>query len=93
MLRVAGGAERRDEDGGRAKGEVQVLQLALYDRQVPPEERQFIVENARVAPWWPLSRGRVATWVVALSEPALYAAQFRGWPQELSADQFRALLA
>jgi hypothetical protein len=77
---------------GRAKGEVQVLQLALYDRQVPPEERQFVVENARVAPWWPLSRGRVATWVVALAEPALYAAQFRGWPQELSPDQFRALL-
>src|SRR5207248_1488396 len=41
---------------GRAKGEVQVLQLALYDRQVPPEERQFVVENARVAPWWPPAR-------------------------------------
>jgi hypothetical protein len=78
---------------GRAKGDVQVLQLAVYDRPVPAEERQFVVENARVLPWWPLARGRVATWVVALGEPALYAADFRGWPRELSADQFRALLA
>jgi hypothetical protein len=29
---------------------------------------------------------------VALAEPALYAGPFRGWPEELSADQIRALL-
>jgi hypothetical protein len=76
----------------RVKGEVQVLQLALYERAVPPEEREFVLEKARVAARWPLARGRVATWVFALAEPALYAGPFRGWPQELSADQLRALL-
>jgi hypothetical protein len=84
--------ERAAALGHRLKAEVQVLQLALYDRPVSAEERQFVVEKARVAPWWPLARGRVATWVVALSEPALYAGPFRGWPHELSADQLRALL-
>jgi hypothetical protein len=72
---------------------VQVLQLAVYERPVPPEERDFVVEKARAASRWPLARGRVATWVVALTEPALYAGAFRGWPPELSADQLRTLLA
>jgi hypothetical protein len=85
--------ERAASLGTRVNGDVQILQLALYDRPVPEEERQFVVEKAAFAPWWPLSRGRVATWVVALLEPALHAASFRGWPQELSADQLRALLA
>jgi len=76
----------------RVKGEVQVLQLALYERAVPAEEREFVIEKGKAAPRWPLSRGRVATWVVALSEPALYAGVFRGWPEELSADQLRRLL-
>jgi hypothetical protein len=77
----------------RVKGEVQVLQLALYERSVPEEEREFVLEKARVASRWPLSRGRVATWVIALAEPALYAGLFRGWPAELSADQLRRLLS
>jgi hypothetical protein len=85
--------DRSKSLSARVKGKVQVLQLALYDRAVPPEERDFVVEKARVAARWPLARGRVATWVVALAEPALYAGAFRGWPQELSADQLRALLA
>lgn len=85
--------ERAASLGARVKGKVQVLQLALYDRAVPPEERDFVVEKALVAARWPLAHGRVATWVVALAEPALYAGAFRGWPQELSADQLRALLA
>ncbi len=76
----------------RVKGEVQVLQLALYDRTVPQEEREFVVEKGRSAARWPLARGRVATWVASLSEPALYAGPFRGWPEELSPDQLRALL-
>jgi hypothetical protein len=76
----------------RVKGEVQVLQLAVYERPVPPEEREFVLEKARVASRWPLSRGRVATWVVALAEPALHAGAFRGWPPELSPDQLRTLL-
>ena len=74
-------------------GEVQVLQLAVYDRKVPAEERDFVVEKAMVGSWWPLARGRVATWVVALAEPAVYASRFGGWPEELSADQLRALLS
>jgi hypothetical protein len=85
--------ERAASLGKRVNGDVHVLQLALYDRPVPEEERSFVLEKASFAPWWPTARGRVATWVVAFSEPALHAAPFRGWPQELSADQLRALLA
>src|SRR3954471_3020069 len=86
-------AERAIGIHDRAGGEVQVLQLAVYDRKVPAEELDFVAEKARVGSWWPLARGRVATWVAALAEPALYASRFRGWPQELSADQLRALLS
>ena len=77
----------------RVKGEVQVLQLALYERPVPAEEREFVIEKGRIAAGWPLARGRVATWMVSLSEPAVHAGAFRGWPGELSADQLRALLS
>lgn len=77
----------------RVKGEVQALQLAVYDRPVPPQERAFVLEKARVRSRWPLARGRVATWVVALGEPQIYPARFRGWPPELGADQLRALLS
>jgi len=76
----------------RVAGEVQVLQLVLYDRPVSAHERDLVLSTARIAAWWPLARGRVATWVAALAEPALYASKFRGWPDELSADQLRALL-
>ena len=84
--------ERAVSLSARVKGEVQVLQLALYERGVPMDEREFVLEKAKVAARWPLARGRVATWVVALSEPALYSGPFRGWPEELSADQIRKLL-
>jgi hypothetical protein len=84
--------ERAASLSTRVKGEVQVLQLALYERPVPAEEREFVLEKARVAPRWPLARGRVATWIVSLSEPALHASLFRGWPERLAADQLRALL-
>lgn len=76
----------------RVAGEVQVLQLALYERAVPQQEREFVLGKARVASVWPLARGRVATWIVSLSERTLHAGAFRGWPQELAADQLRALL-
>ncbi|HET9751720.1 MAG TPA: hypothetical protein VFP52_02115, partial [Myxococcales bacterium] len=59
---------------------------------VSVHERELVLSTARVAAWWPLARGRVVTWIAALSEPALYAGKFRGWPEELSADQLRALL-
>lgn len=84
--------ERAVSMSARVRGEVQALQLAVYERPVSPEERDFVVEKARFTPRWPLAIGRVATWVVALAEPALYAGPFRGWPEELSADQIRALL-
>jgi hypothetical protein len=84
--------ERAVSLSARVKGEVQVLQLALYERTVPAEERQFVVEKGKATARWPLSRGRVATWVIALAEPALYAGAFRGWPEGLSADQLRTLL-
>jgi hypothetical protein len=84
--------ERAVSLSARVKGEVQVLQLALYERAVPAEEREFVVEKGRIAARWPIARGRVATWVAALSEPAFYASPFRGWPDELGADQLRALL-
>ncbi len=84
--------ERAVALSARVAGEVQVLQLALYERAVPQQEREFVLSKARVASWWPLARGRVATWVVSLSERALYAGAFRGWPRELAADQLRALL-
>lgn len=74
-------------------GDVQVLQLVIYDRPVPAQERDFVVANGRIAPWWPLARGQVATWVLALEEPRLYAGRFRGWPQELGPDQIRTLLS
>jgi hypothetical protein len=84
--------DRATSLSSRVKGEVQVLQLALYERPVPPAERELVIEKARVAARWPLARGRVATWIVSLSEPALHASVFRGWPEQLSADQLRTLL-
>lgn len=77
---------------GKVKGQVQVLQLALYDRHVPPEERNFVVAKGRVGSFWPWTRSKVATWVYALSEPALYASPFRGWPSELADGPLRTLL-
>jgi hypothetical protein len=74
----------------RARGNVQVLQLAIYERPVPVEERSFVLDKARVAPLF--GRGRVATWVFSLSEPKLYASKLRGLPAELAADQLAALL-
>jgi len=85
--------ERAVSLSARVKGEVQVLQLALYARTVSAEEREFVVEKAKVGARWPMARGRVAPWVVALAEPALHAGAFRGWPEALSADQLRTLLA
>ena len=75
----------------RARGKVQVLQLAIYERPVPEAERAFVLEKARIAPL--IGRGRVATWIYSLSESKLYSSKLRGLPPELSADQLAALLA
>src|SRR5256885_272952 len=34
----------------RARGKVQVLQLAIYERPVPDQERSFVLDKARIAP-------------------------------------------
>jgi hypothetical protein len=74
----------------RARGKVQVLQLAIYERPVPEPERAFVLDKARLAPL--IGRGRVATWIYSLSEPKLYSSKLRGLPPELSADPLAALL-
>ncbi len=86
-------ADRADALHAKVSGDVQVLQLAVYERPVPAQERDFVVQKARVQPWWPLASGQVATWIVSLSEPAVHAGRFKGWPPELSADQLRALIS
>jgi hypothetical protein len=74
----------------RARGKVQVLQLAIYERPVPDQERSFVLDKARIAPL--IGRGRVATWIYSLSEPRLYPSKLRGLPPELAADRLSALL-
>lgn len=86
-------AERARALSARVKGQVQVLQLVAYDRPVPRQERDFVLGKARVAGFLPFTRGKVATWILALAEPALHTARLRGWPAELGADQLRALVA
>ena len=75
----------------RVKGNVQALQLAAYERAVPPQERDFVVSKGRVQPLF--GRGKAATWVLALGEGKVYAKKLRGWPAELSADEFGKLIA
>ena len=76
----------------RVKGPVQALQLVVYERPVPAEERQYVLENARKVPVLPLQRPRVATWIFALAELALHASRFPGWPPPLAAVELRKLL-
>ena len=75
----------------RARGKVQVLQLAVYERPVPQPERSFVLDKAKVAPFF--GRGCVATWIYSLSEQKLYASKLRGLPEELGAEQLSALLS
>lgn len=77
----------------RVRGRVQVLQIAVYERPVPAQERDFILAKARIGPLWPFGSTPVSTWVVALAEPALHARRTRGWPQELGASQVGALFS
>ena len=86
-------AERARALSERVKGDVQVLQLVAYDRPVPKQERDFVLGKARVAGFLPFTRGKVATWILALAEPGLHTARLRGWPAELAASQLRALVA
>ena len=76
----------------RVKGPVQALQLVVYERPVPAEEREYVLANARKVPVLPLQRPRVATWVFALTELALHANRFPGWPPQLAAAELRKLV-
>jgi len=85
-------AQRADALRERVKGPVQALQLALYDRKVPAQELDFVLSRARSGAFFPFARGKVATWVFAMAEPALHAKRFRGWAPALSATELRKLL-
>jgi len=76
----------------RVNGPVQALQLVVYERPVPPQERDFVLEQARKAGIFPLARARVATWVFALAELALHTSRFPGWPAQLGATELRKIL-
>src|SRR6266436_8553442 len=58
-------AERVAAMKDRVNGPVQALQLVVYERAVPIQERDFVLEQARKAGLFPLARARVATWVFA----------------------------
>ena len=53
-------AERVAAMKDRANGPVQALQLVVYERPVPPQERDFVLEQARKAGRFPMARARVA---------------------------------
>jgi hypothetical protein len=76
----------------RVNGPVQALQLVVYERPVPPQERDFVLEQARKAAIFPLARARVATWVFSLAELALHTSRFPGWPAQLGATELRKIL-
>ena len=85
-------AERVAAMKERVNGPVQALQLVVYERPVPPQEREFVLDQARKAGLFPLARARVATWVFALAELALHATRFPGWPAQLGSTELRKLL-
>jgi hypothetical protein len=76
----------------RVRAPVQALQLVVYERPVPAQEREFVLEQARKAGILPMARARVATWVFALGELALHASRFPGWPAPLGSTELRKLL-
>ena len=85
-------AERVAALRNRVKAPVQALQLVVYERPVPAQEREFVLEQARKAGLLPMARARVATWVFALAELALHASRFPGWPAPLGSTELRKLL-
>src|SRR5229473_1668535 len=101
LIAVASGARLTGADlvrraemlADRVAGPVQALQLVVYERPVPAQEREFVLDQARKAGVFPLARARVATWVFALGELALHATRFPGWPAQLGSTEQLALLA
>ena len=64
----------------------------LHERPIAPQELSFVLSKARVAAAMPFARGKVATWLISVSEPAVHAKKLRGWPAELSPPELRKLL-
>ena len=85
-------AERVAAMRNRVRAPVQALQLVVYEQPVPAQERDFVLEQARKVGLLPMARARVATWVFALEELALYASRFPGWPAPLGSTELRKLL-
>jgi hypothetical protein len=85
-------AERGAALSLRVKGFVQAVQLVVYERAIAPQELSFVLSKARVAAALPFARGKVATWLISVSEPAVHAKKLRGWPVELSPPELRKLL-
>jgi len=75
----------------RLDAPVCALQLVVYERAVPAEERAFVLGKARQVPLL-FGSARVASWVVALAEPAVHARRLPGWPREMSAQAMARLL-
>jgi hypothetical protein len=76
----------------RVNAPAQALQLVLYERPVPPEEREFVLREAKKGSLFPLGRSKVATFLFALAEPALHSSRFPGWPEDLGPQELRKLL-
>ena len=85
-------AERLGGLQTRVNAPVQALQLVLYERPVPEQERDFVLREAKKGSLLPLGRSKVATFLFALSEPALHSSRFPGWPDDLGAQELRKLL-
>jgi hypothetical protein len=76
----------------RVSAPAQALQLVLYERAVPPEERDFVLREAKKGGFLPIGRSKVATFLFALAEPALHSSRFPGWPDDLGPTELRKLL-
>jgi len=85
-------AERLGGLRARVNAPAQALQLVLYERPVPPEERDFVLKEAKKGGLLPIGRSKVATFLFALAEPALHSSRFPGWPEDLGATELRKLL-
>ena len=70
---------------------VVALQLAIYERDLPAQERSFVVSQARRVRLF-TRRARVGTWAMALAEPALHHKRLPAWPAALGPQAMSALL-
>jgi hypothetical protein len=85
-------AERLAGIEERVRVPAQALQLVLYERALPQQERDHVLREGRKGGLLPVGRARVATWMFALDEIALHATRFPGWPDAVGAGELRKLL-